>query len=331
MAGQIRVSIGTAITLGLLEGKQDAEPTTAYLMTYTQDKCVANCGFCPQARNSQSKTELLSRISWPVFSSHVVITQIANAARNDTIRRVCIQTLNYPEAFQDLIQFIRALKSHASVSVSVSCQPLSAQNLWSLAQAGVDRVGIALDAATEALFNKIKGKAAGGPYNWQEEFVLLRAAVGIFGEGNVSTHIIFGLGETEKDVAQLLQRCVDMGVVPGLFAFTPIRGTALAQKKQPALKAYRRIQLARHLIVNNQVRFEDMRFNSAGELVDFGIGKNILQSAVESGKPFMTSGCPDCNRPFYNEKPSGPLYNHPKLPAEEQISQFKQELKIFIE
>jgi biotin synthase len=105
----------------------------------------------------------------------------------------------------------------------------------------------------------------------------------------------------------------------------------LAHKKQPPLKAYRRIQLARHLIVHNHARFEDMHFNSAGELVDFGVGKNILQSAVESGKPFMTSGCPDCNRPFYNERPSEPLYNHPKPPADEHIAQFKQELKIFID
>jgi biotin synthase len=49
---QIRVSVGTAIILGLIKGKLDAEPTTAYLMTYKAGKCTANCGFCPQARDS---------------------------------------------------------------------------------------------------------------------------------------------------------------------------------------------------------------------------------------------------------------------------------------
>ncbi|HDI74230.1 MAG TPA: hypothetical protein ENF57_04430 [Candidatus Korarchaeota archaeon] len=26
---------------------------------------------------------------------------------------------------------------------------------------------------------------------------------------------------------------------------------------------------------------------------------------------FLTSGCPSCNRPFYNERPRGPIYNFP--------------------
>jgi biotin synthase-related radical SAM superfamily protein len=39
----------------------------------------------------------------------------------------------------------------------VSCQPLTVQNIELLAQSGVDRIGIALDAVTESLFNKIKG------------------------------------------------------------------------------------------------------------------------------------------------------------------------------
>ncbi len=50
----IRVSLGTAMVLGLLDGKLDAEPTTAYLMTYKLGKCTANCGFCPQAKTSKS-------------------------------------------------------------------------------------------------------------------------------------------------------------------------------------------------------------------------------------------------------------------------------------
>ena len=63
----VRVSTGTAIVLGLAQGKLDAEPTTAYLMTYKQGKCTANCGFCPQARGSKSSAEMLSRVTWPTF------------------------------------------------------------------------------------------------------------------------------------------------------------------------------------------------------------------------------------------------------------------------
>jgi biotin synthase-related radical SAM superfamily protein len=36
------------------------------------------------------------------------------------------------------------------------------------------------------------------------------------------------------------------------------------------------------------------------------------------GEAFCTAGCPGCNRPFYNERPAGPMYNYPRplTPAE---------------
>ena len=298
-------------------------------MTYIDSKCIANCGFCPQAKDSQSKTELLSRVSWPAFSSSRVISKITNSAKAGKIKRVCIQAINYANVFEDLCGFAKALKTQTSIPLSVSCQPLVAENMWRLAQVGTERIGIALDASTKQLFDRVKGEETGGPYKWEQELVLLRTAVGVFGEGKVSTHIIIGLGETEKEAAYLIQKCVDMGILPALFAFTPVKGTALAEKPKPKIEEYRRVQLARYLLVNALSRFEDMRFNDEGHTTNFGTGKDVLFRAVGSGKPFETSGCPDCNRPFYNESPRGPIYNYPRqlIPQEttaimEQLSRF---------
>jgi lipoyl synthase len=322
----IRVSIGSAIALGLLEGKMDTQPSTTYLMTYNTGKCSANCGFCPQARNSQSKAELLSRVSWPVFSVSTVIKQVKKAVLSGKIKRVCIQALNYPQAFDDLCSIILSLKNEVSIPVSISCQPLTSQDIWSLHQSGADRIGIALDAATEEIFKRVKGEIAGGPYIWQKEFVLLRTAQGIFGEGNVSTHLIIGLGESEKQAASFLQTVVDIGILPGLFAFTPVRGTSLVGKPQPKIESYRRLQLARYIIVKALGRVEDMAFNADDQIIAFGVGKDILDRVVEAGKPFQTSGCPDCNRPFYNEKPSGPIYNFPRKLDQLEIAEIKKQL-----
>jgi biotin synthase-related radical SAM superfamily protein len=316
----VRASTGSAIVLGLLEGKLDAEPTTAYLMTYKAGKCTANCSFCPQARTSLSKAELLSRVSWPAFSTKSVLAGIGNAVNDGKIRRVCIQALNYPNVFPHLVAFIKAIRQHANAPVSISCQPLNGGNIRRLAEAGVDRIGIALDASTEKLFDEIKGSAAGGPYNWEDQFRQLREAVEVFGKGNVSTHLIVGLGETEKEAVRTIQECVDMGVLPALFAFTPIRGTALENNPQPRVEAYRRVQLARFLIVNGTARYESMRFDVDGRTTGFSVEREMLKRTVESGKPFLTSGCPDCNRPFYNEKPSGPIYNFPRAVRSEEIA-----------
>jgi biotin synthase-related radical SAM superfamily protein len=325
---QIRVSLGAAIVLGLLEGKLDAAPTTAYLMTYRTGKCTANCLFCPQARTSQANSELLSRVSWPVFATKQVVQKIGSASASQRIKRVCIQALNYPEVFSHLAALVKEIKRHANVPISVSCQPLNSGNMRLLAEAGADRIGIALDAATETLFNEVKGANANGPYTWEKQFRQLHEALEVFGKGEVSTHLIIGLGETENEAVSLIQRCVDMNVLPALFAFTPVRGTALETKPQPPIETYRRMQLARYLIVNGYARSEDMHFDSAGCLTDYGVEKETLLRIVESGKPFLTSGCPDCNRPFYNEKPSGPIYNYPRNLRREEITAIEHQLNL---
>ena len=325
---QIRVSTGTAIVLELLMGRLDAEPTTAYLMTYKMGKCTANCGFCPQARGSKSSTELLSRVSWPTFSTPNVIAAVGAMAKRGKIKRVCIQALNYPGVFVDLAAIVKEIKKQAAVPVSVSCQPLNAANIELLVKAGVDRLGIALDAATETLFEKVKGREAGGSYDWENQFNLMRGAVSVFGKGNVSTHVIVGLGETEKEVAQIIQKCVDMSVLPALFAFTPIRGTRLEGDSPPSLESYRRVQLTRFLMVNGLASYRNICFDEVGKITGFGVTSEKLKQIIEDGAPFLTSGCPDCNRPFYNEKPSGPIYNYPRKISREEAEKIKKQINL---
>ncbi len=234
--------------------------------------------------------------------------------------------MNYVDVLSHLIALVKTIKQHTTIPISVSCQPLNGKNIRCLAEAGAERIGIALDAATEKLFNEIKGARVDGPYTWQSTLRQLSEAVTVFGRGKVSTHIIIGLGEKEKDAISLIQRCVDINVSPILFAFTPIRGTALEKKTQPLVKSYRRVQLARYLIVNGHSRSEYMRFDNVGCLKDYGVEKGKLMEIIEAGKPFLTSGCPNCNRPFYNEKVSGPIYNYPRKVRQEELAEIKQQL-----
>jgi len=325
---KIRVSVGSAIVLDLLSGKLDATPTTAYLMTYRKGKCFANCGFCPQARESHSRADMLSRVSWPAFPTERVLNGIEKAVKYDEIKRVCIQALNYPEVFTDLIALIRVIHQKVNVPISISCQPLNSENIRQLAEAGAERIGIPLDAATEELFDKIKGLSAGGPYSWKKQFKLLSDAVNIFGKGKISTHLIVGLGETEREMVKIIQRYVDMSVLPALFAFTPISGTALGNNAQPPIQKYRRIQIARHLIVHEIARYEDMRFDEEGYISDFSVDEQTLLQIIQIGEPFLTSGCPNCNRPYYNEKPSGPIYNYPRKISQKELSEIESQLSL---
>jgi biotin synthase len=310
-----------------MQGFLNAHPTTVYLLTYIEGKCTANCGFCSQARNSKSRADRLSRVTWPVFATADVLQRLSTVAHVGRIRRVCIQALNYAGVFDDLVALVEELKRvRVKLPVSVSCQPLSRERMVRLKEVGVDRIGIPLDAATEEVFERVKGSSAGGPYGWGRQHDVLLEAVEVFGRGSVSTHLIVGLGESEREMVKTVQWCVDNGVYPGLFAFTPLQGTCLEHQPAPRVDNYRRVQLARYLLVQGMTRVEQMAFDEKGCISDFGVSQELVEDVIRSGVPFLTSGCPDCNRPYYNEKPSGPLYNFPTRPTIQEIEEIKKQL-----
>ncbi len=323
---KIRVSVGSAIVLGLLKGRLDAPPTTVYMLTHRDGKCQANCGFCPQARTSSSRADMLARVTWPPFQTKLVMKKIASSAEQGTVKRVCIQALNYPTAHKDLTHLTRLIHSRSNVPISLSCPPFTKAQIKQLAEAGADRISIALDAATEQLFNKVKGTQTKSPYQWKRQHQALKEAVEVFGKNQVYTHLIVGLGETEKDITQIIQQCLDSGVYPSLFAFTPIPGTTLESMSQPPIETYRRVQLARHLIIHRKTRIQNMKFDNKQRITDFGIPKTQLHQTIQEGTPFCTSGCPECNRPYYNERPSGPLYNYPRQPTLREIDEIMKQL-----
>ncbi len=269
---------------------------------------------------------MLSRVSWPSFRTEFVVEGLKKAVEEKRVKRVCVQALNYAEVFTHIQSLVKAIRQDTKAPISVSCQPINDENIRQLAEAGVERIGIPLDAATEEVFDKVKGLLAGGPYDWTRQLDLLGRAVEVFGKGKVSTHFIVGLGETEEEMANAIQRCLDTEVLPALFAFTPIPGTALENAGQPSMGRYRRMQLARHLIVRGISRAERMRFDQEGRLVDCSVAKSTLVDILRTGEPFLTSGCPDCNRPYYNEKPGGLIYNFPRPLTEGELSMVETEL-----
>jgi biotin synthase-related radical SAM superfamily protein len=322
----VRLSSGSAAALKLREERLDTKPSTIYMMTYSSQKCTANCSYCPQARESRSSTSMLSRVSWPVFHTNDVLEAIGKSSGNAQMKRICIQTLNYPGALLDVISIVRTIRDACELPISVSCQPFDVQDIQQLAAAGVQRLGIPLDGATESIFDKVKGLQVGGPYRWEREVKLLEQAVVLFGNGNVSTHLIFGLGENEQEMIRIIQDCTDMSVLPALFAFTPIKGTKMENVPQPSIQEYRRIQIARFLIWHKLSRCDRMQFDDRGRLTDFGVTDVLLSRIVEDGEVFLTSGCPDCNRPYYNERPSGPFYNYPRRLKTQDLLEIERQL-----
>jgi biotin synthase-related radical SAM superfamily protein len=164
---------------------------------------------------------------------------------------------------------------------------------------------MALDAATPGLYGRTKSGS------WDTAWRLLEEAALAF-PGRIGTHLIVGLGETESEMIALMQCLLDLRISVALFAFTPVPGTALAHRPPPAKLHYRRVQMARWLMFRGLARPSDFGYDTSGRLRDVGPARAHLADWLADGEAFRTSGCPGCNRPYYNERPGGVLYNYPR-------------------
>ena len=326
----INVSSGTATVLGLSEAFIDAPPTTAYLLV--GKRCERDCSFCTQARSSRAPAQTLSRVIWPPYEEKKTFSALKEAYKRGKIQRACLQVTvspGYLSRAEEIIAQLKGIPICASVVVS------NLDRVAQLLDSGLEIVGLSLDAANEELYRHVKGGS------FHRALDLIEEAAKRF-PGRIATHLIVGLGETEEEVVSLIQRLHDWGVIVALFAFTPNPGTALENQPAPPLSSYRRIQIARHLIVEGLGRAEEFVFPSGsvltgsrrdkdspeGRILDFGLEEHKLSDTLKDGRAFRTSGCPDCNRPYYNERPGGPLYNYPRPLTPTEIQQAMREANL---
>lgn len=301
MRNYVRISIGTAGVLGLAEVKMDTNPTTAYLMM--GQRCRMSCAFCAQAQDSYASPLALSRITWPPFPREVVISALADAFLHGRIHRCCLQVTVTDDSFSQTLALVQEIKSTCQVPVDASLLPHDMHQIEDLVAAGLDHLGFGLDAACQRIFGQVKGG------RWERIRGLMQATARRF-PGRIAAHLIVGLGETEREMLQTIQELHALGITVGLFAFTPVPGTRLANRPAPPLDVYRRIQAARWLIIRDSTSVKDFSFTPDGRLEH--LGRSDWRRLLSNGTAFRTSGCPDCNRPFYNERPSGMMYNYPR-------------------
>jgi lipoyl synthase len=328
---KIRVSIGSASVLGFYNSTRfKVPPTTCYIMTFNSNQCSANCAFCPQGRESKGSDELLSRVNWPVFKLKEFLTKFSYLSPSKRFKRLCLQTLNYPNNVQDVIEIISEVREKSDIPISIAIPPITRKNLKEIKNLGVERIGIALDASTPEIFENIKGKGVNGPYAWDTHFKALKDALDVFSDGFVTTHLIIGLGESAKDILSLIYNLKNLRIRVGLFAFTPVKGTKLELHCSPDLLYFRKIQLGRYLILEENKNLNDFIFNSKNEVVKININKRDLERLITQTDAFLTSGCPGCNRPYYTSRPTGPIYNYPRKLYEKEKKEIYNALLEYI-
>ncbi|MCX7995732.1 MAG: radical SAM protein [candidate division WOR-3 bacterium] len=336
----VRISLAAAMVLGFKNGlfyRNARSPCINILLTY-ENGCAGNCAYCGLSlkRPGSYPEKSFIRVEWNSYPLEEVIEKMKG--RGDYIKRVCVSMITNSRAINDTKIIIQKLKQMTQYPVSVLAAPtiLDDSDFLEIKQSGADRLGIAVDACTPELFEKLRGKGVNGPHRWDRYWQALAQAVDVFGRGNVGIHLIVGLGESEKDMAAAIQNAHDQGIETHLFSFFPEPDSFLAHHNPPPAGAYRRIQLARYIINNNLGRFEDIFFDTAGRILKFNIPEKELEKIIDSGKPFMTSGCPGkdgevaCNRPYSDSLPGDDIRNFPFLPDHNDIIKIKRELETYV-
>ncbi|OGJ44650.1 hypothetical protein A2272_01780 [Candidatus Peregrinibacteria bacterium RIFOXYA12_FULL_33_12] len=307
---KIRVSIGSAGVLGLKKIKTGRDTKTVFLMN--SGKCEYNCSFCSQAKSSSSKESMLSRITWPEYDVNEVVDALEKNKQNYS--RICMQVVNTKDFFEQIPLIVKKIREkNKKVKIAITIRTYKMQDIDLLFELGVNEIGIAIDAIDPVKFREIRG----GNFDFHKKFILKSSKKY---PGKIATHLIIGLDETEKQAVELMEELHKNKVILALFAFTPIRGSKFENLQAPNISSYRRIKVAEYLIKNNLNK--NFKFNKKNQIMDFGIEKLQLFKILKNSNVFETSGCSDCNRPYYNERAGDKeLFNYPfKL----NQSQFKR-------
>jgi len=332
----VRISRAAAMVLGYKNGlfyRNAKSPCINILLTYDEG-CAGNCAYCglSMKRPGRYSEKSFIRVEWEIYPLKDVIERIKQ--RIDEIKRVCISMITNMKSVKDTKEITTLIRKESSVPISILAAPtiLQYEDFIEFKKCGADHLGIAVDACTPELFEKLRGRAVNGPHRWDKYWESLLNAVKVFGSGNVGVHLIVGLGETERQMIEVIQDAHDKGIETHLFSFFPEHDSLLANHKPPPAGKYRRIQLARYLINNNYASANEFEFDDKGQLVRFNINPEKLEKIIDTAKPFMTSGCPGhdgevaCNRPYSDSLPGEDIRNYPFFPDTNDLKKIRCEL-----
>jgi lipoyl synthase len=333
----VRMSLAAAMTLGFKNGRfyRNAKLHCINLLLTYASGCLARCAYCGLSNDRSGTYDKKSfiRVSWPTYPVAEIIGRISE--RRDRVKRICISMITNRRAVRDTEQLCIRLREAFDIPVSILVSPtlLSREDLLAYRAAGADRIGVAIDLATRALFEQYRGPGVSGPHQWDTYWDCLADSVDIFGRGNAGPHLMVGMGESDRQMCRAMQKARNMGSRTHLFSFFPEANSALSELFPPPIARYRRLQLARYLIDNRLAEEDRFSYDDSDRITGFAVPHHQLVEIMNSGEPFRTSGCAGydgavaCNRPFANSRPGPHIRNYPFSPTVNDLMRIRKQLR----
>jgi biotin synthase-related radical SAM superfamily protein len=342
----VQMSTAAAITLGVTAGRMYRCSCTRclnLLLTYPEG-CRANCAYCGLARHREAERDYADRnfirVDWPAVPMDVVVDKVAGDGADSPFHRMCISMITHPRSDEDTVAVLKKWTARIdpdTIPVSILSNPttMGREDVKRLKDLGADIFTVALDAATPVLFDRTRGKGVQSPHRWDKYWAVLEDARDVFGPEKFGVHLIAGMGETEYEMLEVVQRVVDMGGHNHMFSFFPEDGSLMDHLPATPRDQWRRVQLGRYLIDYCDARIDHLRFDEQGRVTHFGMPAAELEDIIQSGLPFRTSGCPGkvqddisaCDRP-YGDSPPSDIASYPFQPDRKDIRKIRRQLGI---
>jgi radical SAM protein (TIGR04043 family) len=189
-----------------------------------------SCQFCAIGQSLAKKATLAEK-------TPAMLAEVACAARElDGVTHVVLTTgtPGTPDRGASVLaDSARAIRAASGLAIQAQCEP-PADFSWfdRLARAGVDSLGMHLEAVSEPVRHRIMpGKAEVPIAVYWKAFA---AAVRVFGRAQVSTYVLAGLGDSRAQILDFCERAIELGVYPFVVPFVPIAGTPLEHHPPPA-------------------------------------------------------------------------------------------------
>ncbi len=209
--------------IALLHG-QDCLATTVY-QSCRYWTSGTQCKFCTIPNSYLRGDTLLEKT--PKQIAEVLEKALAEGVVQDLL--LTTGTPNKDDVgIDNLVSITKAVRHVSSLPIAVQFEPpMNDNEMLNLKQAGVNSVGIHIESMDDEIRRDIcPGKHSYATY--ERYLQSWKRAIEIFGKGNVTTFVLYGLGEDEELTLRKCAEITNLGVLPIVTPVRPAQGSQLA-------------------------------------------------------------------------------------------------------
>lgn len=185
-----------------------------------ETECIYDCKFCSSRRLEKKVTKDLT--------PDKIVQMIVDASTRPDFKAVALTSavVKDPRTTVDkMVLIVKRVRDALGASIPIGVEPYvdELEQIDQLKGAGADEIKLNLETWDQGIFRKVCGEQ-------DQEWILeaLEHSVKVFGKGKVSSNIIVGMGESDENVLEGVERLAKMGVVATL---RPLRLNELNRKE----------------------------------------------------------------------------------------------------